>query len=349
MVNENNDLNLLKMLLGQLLNGNTIVERLDATSSLQRYAIDYMKDRSTIELICNTLKDSILSDAFYSVSANSATTLGSLYDDKREVINQAIYDTLRYFFSERYMQKDFFNLDPRIRKDLVNAIGVFKRESSIEILKEIFQKENSPFVKYETIVAIAKSTYNLDLQVKEKYIEELKDIAELPSFRYNNTRGVIAGLIEIAKSVPDEKKVIDRISSYIIEKSKSNNPYDVRSAAISQLGNLVRYEDGEINEKVFCQLVLLLNEPRFGLQQGACRSLVSKIAKPYLKQDANNKAKIFQPDNYVKETIEKLTWVAENDLDGWVRREAEVSLNKMKDWFTEWTDSKINLKVNQRK
>jgi hypothetical protein len=337
------------MLLEQLLHGKTIVERLDANTFIQKYAINYIKDKSIIELICNTLKNSILSDPFYGVSANSAVTLGSLYNKKNEGVNQVCYDTLSYFFSENYIKKEFFDLDPRIRRDLVNAIGAFKRESSIKSLKAIFEKENSPFVKYEIIIAIAKSVTKSKLNIKEEYIQELEDIASLPSFRHHNTRGAIAGLVEIAKSIPNERETIKNISNYIVDKSKSNNPYDVRADAITSLGELIRFENGEINEEVFNQLIMLLNEPRFGLQQGACRSLVNTRAKPYyLLQDKNDQDKIFQPDNYVKETIKKLSWVAENDLDGWVRRDAEASLNKIKDWFIEWTDAKLDLKVDLR-
>ena len=206
LVNETNTLNLLNMLLEELLHGKIIVERLDANTFIQKYAINYITDKSIIELICNTLKKSILSDPFYGVSASSAVTLGSLYNEKNKIINQVCYDTLRYFFSENYIKKHFFDLDPRIRKDLVNAIGKFKSESSIKPLKEIFEKENSPFVKYEIIVAIAESVTNSDLSVKQEYIKELENYAKLHSFRYHNTRGTIAGLVEIAKSIPNERE-----------------------------------------------------------------------------------------------------------------------------------------------
>lgn len=344
---EDERFSLLDMLLNQLRNGETIVERLDAISFLQTHAKNYIRDKSSIDEICKTLKESILSDPFYSVSANAAITFGSLYDDTKKHTNQIFYEALNHFFTEEYLLNHFFNLDPRVRKDLVHALGFYKNESAIKALKKIFHKENSPFVKYESIIAIAKCTHNLDLQEKEHYIEELKDLAYIPSFRYNNTRATIIGLIEITKSISTNKKIIDNISAYIIEKTKSNNPFDVRLDAINQLGNLIRYEDGEINRKVFFQLISLLNEPRFGLQQAVCRSLVHKRAIPYTKKD--NKPKMFLPDEYTKETIEKLTNVAENDLDGWVRREAEVSLNKIKDWFTEWSDSELILDRDIRK
>ena len=144
-----------------------------------------------------------------------------------------------------------------------------------------------------------------------------------------------------------KEKILEQISNYIVDKSKSSNPYDVRLNIITSLGELIRFENGEINEQVFCQLIILLNEPRFRIQQNACNSLLNKRAKPFLTLDKNRK--LFQPDDYVKETIKQLTWTAENDLDGWVRRSAEESLNKIKDWFIEWTDAKLDLKVNLRK
>jgi aminopeptidase N len=350
LINETNTFNLLNMLLEQLLHGKTIVERLDANTFIQKYAINYIKDKSIIELICNTLKNSILSDPFYGVSASSAVTLGSLYNEKNEEINQICYDTLNYFFSKNYIKKDFFDLDPRIRKDLVNAIGKFKKESSIKPLKKIFEIENSPFVKYEIIVAIAKSVTKSDLKVKQEYIKELENYAKLPSFRYHNTRGAIAGLVEIAKSIPNDREILEKISNYIVEKSKPNNPYDVRVNIITFLGELIRFENGEINEHVFCQLIMLLNEPRFRIQQNACNALVNKQAKPFLMLDKEDKnRKIFLPDNYVKGSIKQLTSVAQNDLDGWVRRSAEESLNKIKDWFIEWVDTKLDLKIDLRK
>ena len=69
-------------------------------------------------------------------------------------------------------------------------------------MKAVFKKENNPLIKYEIIIAIVKRETNSDLNIKEEYIQESEDIASLPSFRHYNTRGTIAGLVEIAKSIP---------------------------------------------------------------------------------------------------------------------------------------------------
>jgi hypothetical protein len=50
------------------------------------------------------------------------------------------------------------------------------------------------------------------------------------------------------------------------------------------------------------------------------------------------------------DSINQLSWVAGNDLDGFVRRPAEDSLNIIKEWIKEWAEKpqKIDVKMREK-
>ena len=66
---------------------------------------------------------------------------------------------------------------------------------------------------------------------------------------------------------------------------------------------------------------------------------------------ADSDAKISKPDVRVIDSINELIWVAGHDLDGFVRRPAEDSLNIMREWIKEWAEKppKIDVKMREEK
>ena len=64
---------------------------------------------------------------------------------------------------------------------------------------------------------------------------------------------------------------------------------------------------------------------------------------------ADPDAKIVQPNERIRKSIDALKKLAEEDVDGFVRRTAEVSLNVIREWLKEWTDTQPKLDINLRK
>jgi aminopeptidase N len=203
-------------------------------------------------------------------------------------------------------------------------------KESLDILKPLLS-EQSYFVEQQVAVAIAKSSKNLpsDKQMKKNMIHLLKDLANTTTtFQNLLAQGAINGLKEFSK---DKDEQIVEVADIIVNKSNYGNEYLVRRTATSALGKFLRNKDKKVNNKVFDQLKNLLKDNRFNVQTAACISFVDPDAK------------ILKPDAKLLEAIEELTWVAEHDLDGWVRREAEVSVNKMRKWIKDWLEKPMDL------
>jgi hypothetical protein len=88
------------------------------------------------------------------------------------------------------------------------------------------------------------------------------------------------------------------------------------------------------NHLVFNHLKNVIKSSRFGLQTRACQALVKKLPE--------------KPDDEIIKTLEILTWIAEHDPDGSVRREAEVSLNQIRKQMKEWFEEPIELESKIR-
>ena len=141
---------------------------------------------------------------------------------------------------------------------------------------------------------------------------------------------------------PEEDTILD-VADFLVICSKYGNPHELRTSAISSLGNFLRYvtkKDGKetvkFNDKVFEQLKNVIKAKRFGIQNTALNSLVRIINK------------IDKPDDKVMEAIDELTWIAQHDTDGWVRRVAETSLNDLRKWIRDWLTQPLKLEYKIR-
>jgi hypothetical protein len=69
----------------------------------------------------------------------------------------------------------------------------------------------------------------------------------------------------------------------------------------------------------------VLKSRRWSLQVAACQAFVS--------------VRVNKSDEKLIETINEITWIAGHDPDDIVRREAEVSVNNIRQWIDKWLDA----------
>lgn len=63
---------------------------------------------------------------------------------------------------------------------------------------------------------------------------------------------------------------------------------------------------------------------------------------------ADSDAKVSEADARVIDSINELAWVAGHDLDGFVRRPAENSMNIIREWIKEWAQKPPKIDVKMR-
>jgi peroxiredoxin family protein len=148
------------------------------------------------------------------------------------------------------------------------------------------------------------------------------------------------------------------LQNYLIRKSskfdsKSNdvaNRYFIRSAATLALGKFLATHNEQVlndkvkkekidktNKRILDHLLTLLKDERRRVKINACTALADKDAK------------VTKPTEQIIKSIEALQVVAEEDVDGFVRRNAEVNLNLIRGWLKEWTDTPPTLEIKIRK
>jgi aminopeptidase N len=216
-----------ELLIRQLLEGDTIVERIEAARSL--------RDKSSDSVI-DALKDAVLRDKFWGVAAEAAKTLGAIRTDYA-------YEALKKCLSVKH---------PKARRAVVKAIGEFRKEETLELLKPVLLKDESYFVESEAATAIGKTKHKQAIAI-------LKKATAIESFQKIVTQGAIVGLKEFAGD--------KSIAEFMIEKSKYGNYHRVREAATFALGKFVDIHS------VLDHLKGLLTDKWFRVRINACRAL----------------------------------------------------------------------------
>jgi aminopeptidase N len=218
--------------------------------------------------------------------------------------------------------------------------------------------DKSYFVENAAATTIGKCIKNLpkDHSIKEKMIKILKDKVD-NSFTFQDqlAQGAINGLRELAND--ENVELVENIAELLMRKSSkfnSNtrvaNRYFVRSAATLALGKfLTTHNEQVLNDKVkkekidkinrhiLLHLLSLLKDERRRVKINACTALADKDAK------------VTKPNEQITKSIEALQSIAEEDVDGFVRRTAEVNLNLIRGWLKEWTDIPPMLEIKIRK
>jgi aminopeptidase N len=331
-INETNEFQLQYLLKNQLSNGKTIIERIEAARML--------KNCYSTEIIY-ALQDTIMKDNFYGVSLEATDTIGSFFDKNNFEKSNSSYQILKMFL----LESELFNkLHSEIRQSIIKNIGTFEREESIDLLEPFVVKENhqrSDFIKSAAATAIGKSSKNSPLNIKKDRIVPLlmKLVNSNHTFQNIVATGAINGLKEFSND--NDKNIIMDIADFLIESTKNDKEYFIRSTAISALGKFLYIKKPhEINQKVFDQLLELLKDKRRKIKINACNALADDNAKFTTMRDPR-----------VIQAMNALIDVAQYDIDGFVRREAETSLGTIREWMNEWSikPQKLDIRVREIK
>ncbi len=224
-----------EMLVEQLEKGSTVIERVEAARAL--------KDQSSDAAI-DALQNAVLHDKFWGVSAEAAKSLGSIRTDYA-------YEALRKCIKISHA---------KARRAVIRALGEFKKEESLELLKPILHNDESYFVESEAATAIGKTK-------SKNAVAILRKATETTSFQNTVAQGAIAGLKEFAGDKD--------IATFLIRKSMNGNYHRVREAATFALG---RFVDG--NQAVSDHLKGLLADKWFRVRINACRAFAEgEVAK----------------------------------------------------------------------
>jgi aminopeptidase N len=251
-----------EMLLKQLQEGHTVIQRAEAARAL--------RDKSS-DIVIDALANAVLHEEFWGVAAEAAKALMAIK-------TSYAYEALKNCLAVKH---------PKVRRVVVKAIGEFRREESLELLRPLLQGDESYFVKSEAATAIGKTKSWQAIAILKK------EATETTTFQNVVAQGAIAGLKEFAGN--------KEIAEFMIERSKYGNYHRVRETATFALG---KFADN--NPAVFDHLKILLTDKWFRVRINACRAFA---------------------DAELIKAIPDLTWAAENDLDHRVRRAAEECIN----------------------
>jgi aminopeptidase N len=333
-------LTLIDILRNQLEEGETAYERIQATR--------YIGKEPKKEFI-SILKNKILHDPFYGVSIECVSTLGTYA--QIENLKSKTYDVIKSFFERDSGNKYISEFDLRIQPTIIANLANFSKSDSLRYLYPLVDNDNyfianNAVSSIGTIVSKLATENKISKKEKEDTIQFLKEIVkkEIENESFQNLRGIGATSALATFSEDREEATIFNVADFLIFCSRYGNPNLLRTDAISALGNFLRYvikKDGKetvkFNDKVFEQLKNVMKSKSFGLQITALTSLV------------RIKNKIDKPDDKVMDAIGELTWIAEHDTDGWVRRVAETSLNDLRKWIRDWLTQPLKLEYKIRK
>lgn len=216
-----------QMLIEQLKNGST-VERIYAAKALSNFSSDD---------VIEALKETMLNDSFWGVSAQCAQTLSNI---KTDAAYNALVDAQKI-------------KNPKARRAVVKAIGEFKKPESVSLLQPMLENDESYFVQAESATALGKTAS------KEVFATLLKAL-RISSFNEVIAAGALAGFGELK----------DDIASHVlIEQSKLGKHHRVREAATLALGKFAKN-----NDRVIDHLKQLLKDPWFRVRINAIKAFV---------------------------------------------------------------------------
>lgn len=348
-VEETKEFQLKGLLINQLRKGKTVTERIDAARLLQNL---YSKD------VIVALHDEVINETFYGVSIEAANALGSFYDKNDYEKSDAAYQSLKMFLGNRVL---FNNIHPKIKRAIIKNIGIFEREESIELLEPFVTDNNdevkeSDFTRSAAATAIGKSSKSAMSSPsgkKNKFtIPLLKNLVHSSnSFQNIVATGAIDGLKELSSPKDSDEFIVSDIADFLIENTLHDKDYFIRARATSALGKFLYNKNKNIKEKntkidnfnqrVFNRLTELLKDDRRRIKINACLALADDAAKFDTTVD--------KPDRRIYESIDALIFVAEHDIDGFVRRNAEASVNVLREWIKEWSSNPPTLDIKIRK
>ncbi len=326
-LNETEDFQLKRLLVNQMRIGETIIERINAVRLLKNM---FSED------VITELQNKITEDTFYGVSIEAANTIGSFHDKNNYEKSNTSFQALISILGNR---ESFDSLRPEIKKAIIKNIGLFERAESIKLLENFIQISNtgSLFVKSAAATAIGKSCKGLfNKQEKERIISLLKNLVETTNtFQCILATGALEGLKELSKE--KDQDIYLEVVNFILENTDKSKEYFVRAKATASLGKFLANKSdptdptiSNMNLVVFNRLKELLRDDRRKIKMNACAALSDDEAK-------------FDtiPNNIIYGSVDELINIARTDIDGFVRRKAEVSANILREWIAAWANKPL--------
>lgn len=323
-LNESTDFKIKDLVSSQVKNGETVIERIDATRLLR----DLYSEETVF-----ALKETLYNDSFYGVSVEAANTLGSFYDKNDFDKSNMAYQALLSIFRDTSVYQ---RLRPEVKRAIVKNIGNFERPESINLLEELLVSDTGEniFVMSAAATAIGKSakSSHVPIKTKKKIISQLMDIVETSNtFQSVFATGALEGIREFNEEKDEE--IYLQCIQILLESTKESKDYFVISKAVTCLGKFLRSKIHQnsvnvqqVQVKVLDRLKELLKSDRRRIKINACEALSDENAK-FLDL----------PDTHTLGTLQALMEIAKSDIDGFVRRQAEVCANSIKEWISDWS------------
>jgi aminopeptidase N len=322
-LNETADFKLKDLLVSQMKNGETVIDRINAIRLLKG-----LYDEETVAALGEVIKN----DSFYGVSLEAANTLGYYFDKNNYQKSNISYQKLLSILGNLTL---FEKLHPEVKRAVVRNIGKFERGESIDLLEGLLKRlplENV-FVLSAVATALGKSGRSSAVKppLKKEIISKLADLVNnSDTFQSVLSTGALDGIKEYSEEKDGE--IYLQCIQVLLKSTQEHNDYFVISKATACLGKFLKSKlhQKDINVvsaqgKVLDKLIHLLRNERRRIKINACEALTDESAK-FLEF----------PDNGAIDTIRALMEVARTDVDGFVRRKAEVCANTMKDWIADW-------------
>lgn len=322
-LNETADFKLKDLVVSQMKKGETVIDRINA--------IRLLKDLYDEEVVSD-LGKAVENDSFYGVSVEAANTLGSYFDKNNYDRSNMSYQILLSIFSNSAL---FEKLHPEVKKAVIRNIGKFERKESIALLEKLLLQVPSEnvFVLSAVATALGKSgkSSQVQPQIKKKIISKLTDLVENShTFQSVLATGALDGIKEFSEE--KDAEIYLQCIDVLLKSTQEHKEYFVIAKSTTSLGKFLRSKlhqnDNNIKSaqgKVLDRLTELLRNERRRIKINACEALSDESAK-FLDL----------PDYRTIGTLESMIEVARTDVDGFVRRKAEVCANTIKDWVVDW-------------
>jgi len=298
----------LPMVFNQIRNGQTIVER---QQGIQAIAMN-MISKENYEEIIDLLKDVVLHDDFYDVSASAASKLGAIgrleHIDKE--IKKKAFQRIKECLNESKSLKRMGRTV--VRRDLINSISNYVPDNDFfNELKDIIENddERSYYVEGAAILAIGKYKNKAVFEILKKAVDRTDTFNDIiPEY-------AVSAFEKFKDS--DETSIKQSVIDILIQKASYENSNGVRATATSALGEFLLGEDKKtVNRDVFMTLMRSLDDKDQRVRKAACAVFETAFSPDEHDIDRQNLNQLF----------DKLEQMSNNDLFYEVRRNAQLCL-----------------------
>ena len=293
-----------QMILNQIQNGETTIERIQAINGL---SIDEIDDSKQMDRVIEILREKVLNDKSFRVAAVAAAKLGTIKTDKS-------FNTLKICL-EKMDEKS--GREKSIKKSaLIDAIGQFIPEK-----KEIREKLEMIIDRKDETDSYSVLVRSISAMGKYKDREAFEKIKK--QIQIENTFGDVIPVSAIS-SLGNFKDVSDIENdgiNLLVEKTFDGNSNPIRLSAVETLGPFLIKKEKEIRENIFNILINSLHDKWPDTRKAALTILENTFSPDDINLDQD---KIDQ----ILKTIDQMTI---NDPNYDVRRIAEISLVKIRE------------------